>query len=129
MVRKSAFRKGIRVRVPSAALHLKGVCVRKEDNEFLEFFKSWWILLLGLVLMTAPFLFALNSAGLLGSTFVERKVLENSYQYQSAMEDRNSMIGSQLAEIEALLENKDLDQQRRESLEAKARALRMLYRK
>ena len=67
----------------------------------------------------------LNAAGIFGSTVVERKVFEHSYQRSEAMKARIATDEAALAEIEARLSNPKLDAETRANLEAQARAARV----
>ena len=69
--------------------------------------------------------FALNSAGLLGRTVVQRKVFENSYQRSEALKAQIAMDEAVLVEIEGKLRNPNLNENTRFNLEAQASAARV----
>lgn len=60
------------------------------------------IITIVLVVMAA-IIFGVRSVTKVGSTIVERKVFENSFQYQKGMEQRAAIIESNIVEIDALL--------------------------
>ena len=47
--------------------------------------------------------FGLNSAGLIGSTMVERVVFEQSFQYKTGMAQRGAILEANIAEVDILL--------------------------
>ena len=55
--------------------------------------------------------FGLNSAGLIGSTIVERVVFENSFQYKAGMAQRGAIMEANIAEIDALLSTNPTNRQ------------------
>lgn len=67
--------------------------------------------------------FGLKSLGLFGSTVVERKVFENSYQRSEAIKSQIAIDEAQLAEIERKLMNPGLDENTRFNLEAQKSAI------
>lgn len=69
--------------------------------------------------------FALNSAGIIGKTAVERKVFENSYQRSESVKSQIATEEAALKEIELQLENPNLDADTRYNLEAQASAARV----
>lgn len=68
---------------------------------------------------------AMRSAGLLGSTIVERKVFENSYQRSESLKAQIANDEAVLTEIERNLARPDLDSETRGALEAQAAAARV----
>lgn len=69
--------------------------------------------------------FGLRSAGLFGSTVVERKVFEHSYQRSEAMKARIAVDEATLAEINRMLMNPSLEDNIRHNLKAQAAAARI----
>ena len=47
--------------------------------------------------------FGLRSAGLIGSTIVERVVFENSFQYKAGMAQRGAILEANISEIDMLI--------------------------
>lgn len=66
--------------------------------------------------------FALRSCGLIGSTVVERKVFEESYQRSEALKSQIATDEATIANIEGQLRNPNLDEDTRYNLEAQKRA-------
>lgn len=85
-----------------------------------------WVVLAAVVLGAVGF--GLNSLGVFGHTFVERKVFEQSYQRSEALKSRIATDEAALAEIEAQLRNPNLDADTRANLEAQAAAARVRLR-
>ncbi len=69
--------------------------------------------------------FGLRSAGLIGTTVVERKVFEESYQRSEAIKAQIATDEAVLVEIEGKLNNPGLDEDTRFNLEAQASAARV----
>lgn len=67
----------------------------------------WRFLPTGIVIIVilAVLGFGLKSMGLIGSTIVERKVFENSFQYKQGMAQRGAILEANIAEIDILLQN------------------------
>ena len=76
------------------------------------------------VLLLSAFGFVLNSAGLLGSTIVERKVFEHSYQYSETVKAEIATYEAQLVELNYKLSS-DLDANTKANLEAQASGIRI----
>ena len=96
--------------------------IRKEGTwTFFSFYPSV-ILVVFLIALTG---FILSSLGLIGSTIVERKVFENSYQYTEARKTETLVFEAQLVEIERRLSNTELNKTQRSNLEAAAAGLRI----
>lgn len=93
-----------------------------------RFLTGWWMLILALVVLSSIVLGALRYAGFFTSTLVERKVFEQSYQYQAGKAAADSTFGAQLVEIQTKLASPDLSPDLRASLEAKAASIRTLMR-
>ena len=89
-------------------------------------YSLWWILIMGLIVVSVPVFWALDVAGLLGNTVAERIIFDNSYQRHATVETRNTTLTAQLAEIDYKLNNSDLNPTQRSELEAKAAGLRIL---
>lgn len=76
------------------------------DNAARETRWTFWrflpiVLIIIAVLMAVGF--GLKSMGMLGSTIVERKVFENSYQYHAGMAERAAILQANIFEIDTLL--------------------------
>jgi biopolymer transport protein ExbB/TolQ len=79
---------------------------------------GWWMWVLFLIVISGIVFGGLRYAGLVGQTFVERKVFENSYQYSAAQKARIATFQAQLSEIDTRLMSTDLDDATRANLEA-----------
>ena len=79
---------------------------------------GWWMWILGLVVVSVVVFGGLRYTGMIGQTFVERKVFENSYQYTAAQKARIATFEAQLAEIDTRLLSTELDGVTRTNLEA-----------
>jgi hypothetical protein len=66
--------------------------------------------------------------GLWGETRIQRKVFEESYQRSEGLKAQIANDEAMLAEIDAQLENPELDKTTRANLEAQARATRIRLR-
>lgn len=75
-----------------------------------------------IVVIIALLGFGLNSLGLFGEVYVERKVFETSYQRQESLKAEIAANEAALAEIEANLANPNLDNNTRYNLKAQATA-------
>lgn len=60
------------------------------------------ITVVALVVITVVF-FGLRSFGLIGSTIVERKVFEESFQYKEGMAQRAAILQANIVEVDVLL--------------------------
>ena len=89
-----------------------------------KYFAGWWVFSLVLLILTIIVLTGLNYVGLIGSTIVERKVFENSFQYSEATKASIATFEAQLVEIGHKLSS-DLDDTTRTNLEASAAAIRI----
>ena len=49
--------------------------------------------------------FGLKSAGIIGTTMVERAVMKQSFQYKEGMEQRGAILQSNIEEIDILLQS------------------------
>lgn len=72
------------------------------DNYKKEF-SRWFMLVIGLLIISTIIFTGLNYLGILGNTVVERKVFENSYQYSAGQKDKEAMLQSQKAMIQSKL--------------------------
>lgn len=86
---------------------------------------KWFFLFLGAIVAISVLGFTLNSLGLLGSTFVERKVFEQSYQRSEGLVQQIATMEASLAEIEAQLQNPTLDEGTKAQLRAQRAAIRV----
>jgi hypothetical protein len=80
----------------------------REDVRHLKTETSWtfWKILplfIVMLVVLSGIGFALNSAGLIGSTVVERVVFEQSFQYKTGMAQRGAILEANIAEIDMLL--------------------------
>jgi hypothetical protein len=69
--------------------------------------------------------FIMDSCGLFGRTIVERQVFEHSYQRTEGLKAEIANDEAALVEINARLQNPNLDQDTRHNLEAQATAARI----
>ena len=86
---------------------------------------GWWMWILGLVIVTVVVFAALNYAGIIGKTIVERKVFENSYQYSAGQKQKIAIYEAQLAELKGRLASPDLDSGTRANIKAQASQIRI----
>lgn len=87
-------------------------------------FGSWWMWVLGLVVVTSIVFGGLRILGVFG----ERIVFENSFQYKEARKSEVVVFEAQLAEIERKLGDDALTDSERNSLAATASAIRIQLR-
>lgn len=97
-------------------------------TEFKEFRWTFWhvfgvVVLAGIILTGISF--SLNALGVFGTTVVERKVFEHSYQRSEALKSQIANDTAVLTEIERKLSNPKLDPATRTNLEAQASAARI----
>jgi len=69
--------------------------------------------------------FGLRSAGLIGSTVVERKVFEESYQRSESLKSGLATYEAQLAEINAMLSSGNIDANTKANLIAQKAGLKV----
>jgi hypothetical protein len=69
--------------------------------------------------------FGLNSAGLIGGTYVERKVFENSYQRNESLKARIATDEAAIVEMELKLKNPNLDKNTIYNLKAQISAAKI----
>jgi preprotein translocase subunit SecF len=98
---------------------------RSEMKEVRWTFWRILVLVVVAVVVLSALGFGLNSLGVFGSTVVERKVFEQSYQRQEALKSRIAIDEATLAEINAKLQNPKLDENTRYNLKAQATAARI----
>ena len=102
---------------------------RKEAKQVLS--DTWWTLprVLAIVIVAVVVLavvgFALNSAGLIGKTKVERAVFENSDQRIESIQTQIETLEAQQVEVKAQLRRTDLNESTKANLEAQAATLRV----
>ena len=72
-------------------------------NDEKKEFGGWWLFVLGLIVVTVVVLGFMSYLGKLSGTFIERKVLESSYQKQHADETAGKTYKAQLAVIDQRL--------------------------
>lgn len=82
-------------------------------------------LILAVIVIFSLVGFTLKSLGLIGGTFVERKVFEQSYQRSEALKSQIATDEAVLAEVQRKLMNPSLDENTRYNLEAQAAAARV----
>ena len=61
-----------------------------------------------------------------GSTVIERKVFENSFQYHEGKKEAISTYRAQLAEIEIMLRSRNISARQRNELESQASGIRIM---
>lgn len=64
---------------------------------------GWWIWAVAMLVILVVVVGGLNAAGIIGKTWVERKVFEQSYQRSEGLKERIATFEAQLAEINARL--------------------------
>jgi hypothetical protein len=88
-------------------------------------FAGWWFFVAGLLLLTIPLFWALNTAGIFGKTVAERAIFEQSYQKKAGDKSKASIFRAQLAEIESRLRSPSLTDALRADLEAQRSSIRI----
>ena len=73
--------------------------IEEEKKEF----GLWWLWVLGLIIISIIGLSLLNYFGKIGSTIVERKVFENSYQRSEGLRSQENTWNAQLSSISSQL--------------------------
>jgi 5-bromo-4-chloroindolyl phosphate hydrolysis protein len=73
--------------------------MEKDKKEF----GSWWLFITGLVIVSSILFTILHYVGFVGSTVIERKVFEQSYQKQAGDSSRQRHYQAQLADINSRL--------------------------
>ena len=86
-------------------------------GEKLEFGR-WWIWVLILLIFSGIILTGLNYAGIIGKTYVERKVFEQSYQKKEADKEAHSTYDAQLSILRSRLNNPNLTDAKRQEIQA-----------
>ena len=87
---------------------------------------GWWMWILFLVGITMIVLSVGRYLGIWGTTVVERKVFEESYQKQSADEDALATFSAEVSILQAKLNNPDLTVADRAEIQAQIDAIRIL---
>ena len=97
---------------------------RKEASQIAK--DSRWTIFrfLPLLILVFVILFALNSAGMLGKTVVERKVFENSYQRSEGLKSGLALYEAQLAEINFRINDPESSREDRRDLRAQRASLK-----
>ena len=93
--------------------------MRSERREF----GTWWMWVLGLIIISVIILTGLNYAGIFTRTIVEREVFEESYQYREARKSEIATYEAQLAEINSQLADPNLDESTQQSLKSQKSAI------
>ena len=91
-----------------------------------KFFGKWWLWIFLLITIAIIILGTLNYIGLVGKTFIERKVFEQSYQKQEADKTAITTYRAQLAILRARLNNITLDENAKAEIRAQIDALTIL---
>jgi len=91
---------------------------KKEINSWIRYTLGWVIIIIAIFSV-------LNYIGIIGSTVVERKVFENSYQKVSADNKAERIYSAQLAEVNSMLDETDIDSDTRQDLRRQAALLRV----
>jgi hypothetical protein len=81
---------------------------------------------IAIAMVATSFYIGISALYQVGETAIERKVFENSYQYESSRSSKNKILVAQLVQIGLMLKQKNLHPDRRRQLEAKAAGLRIL---
>lgn len=87
---------------------------------------KWWLWILFLLIISVIVFGVLNYVGLIGKTFVERKVFEQSYQKSEADKTANTVYSAQIAQLKGKLNNPDLNAGTRAEIKAQLDALVIL---
>lgn len=87
---------------------------------------KWWVWILFLLIISVIVFGILNYVGLVGKTFVERKVFEHSYQKQEADKSAITAYSAQLAMLRGKLNNPNLDVGKRAEIKAQIDAINIL---
>lgn len=97
--------------------------MRKEMQEARREGTKWWMWGLGLFILSVVALTSLSYFGVFTDTVVERKVFEESFQYNEARESEIATYTAQIAEIDSKLSDPNLDDATRRNLEAQKSAI------
>lgn len=89
---------------------------------------KWWIFGLALVILAVVVFTVLGYAGIIFETKVERKVFEESYQYQAGKKQKIATLEAQLAEIESQLSDPKLPSDVERQLKTQRAAIRVQLR-
>jgi len=88
-------------------------------------FAGWWMWILMLLIISITVFSGLRYAGLVGQTYIERKVFEQSYQRQAGDQAKLNTFLASKAEIESQLRRGDLSSATRADYEAQLAAIRI----
>lgn len=91
-----------------------------------KYFGGWWMWVVLLMVITSVIFFVLNSFGIIGTTIVERKVFENSYQKHEADKTALTIFDAQLAQLRAKLNNPSLDANTKAEIRAQIDSITIL---
>ena len=91
-----------------------------------KYVRKWWIWILFLIIITTIIFTGLSYFGVIGKTFVERKVFEQSYQKQAADKTAITVYSAQIAQLRGKLNNPDLDAGTKAEIKAQLDALVIL---
>jgi len=91
-----------------------------------KYFAGWWFWILLIMVVSVVIFTALNYAGVIGKTFVERKVFENSYQKHEADKTASTVYSAQLAQLRAKLNNPNLGEGSKIEIKAQIDAITIL---
>lgn len=101
---------------------------KKKQEDELPNWKSLIALIVGALVVFTIIGWGLHYAGIIGDTYVERKVFENSYQYTAGQKKRIATLEAELAEIEVRLKDPKLDPTTKNNLEAQKRGIQVQLR-
>jgi len=96
----------------------------QNEEDFFQF-GYWWMWILGLVVVAVVVLSSLGYIGVFADTVLERKVFENSHQYQETRTSEVSIFEAQMAELEVQLENPELTDSARVNIRSQMAAIRI----
>lgn len=95
-------------------------------DEEKKYIGKWWIWILFLLIISIIVVSILNYVGLIGKTFVERKVFEQSYQKSEADKTAKTAYSAQIALLRGKLNNTNLDSGTKAEIKAQLDALMIL---
>lgn len=98
---------------------------QEEITSWIKYAMGWPLIAIVVLSLVG---WGLSSAGLFGSTIVERKVFENSFQYSEAQKTAIATYEAQLMEIDALLANPDAPESSKVGLRSQASVIRVRLR-
>lgn len=88
-----------------------------------KYLGGWWLWILLLIVVTIVVLFSLRSTGLVGYTWIERQVFEQSYQKQAGESAKLATFKATKASLETQLRRTDLSAAQRADFEAQLAAI------